>query len=235
MKISNENLRNLGAAIFLVLVLFTISYMNRSGERKKEVVETTDSNNVGGVLVSEDGVTTDLRASAQIMGAVVKPEEVERDVREQLGADRQIAIPDIADSKLNINKVNTRQGIAAYINQNRDLINEYNNGSLELIQKLYAESITSKELDTLEKETRAVLNRLYAMPVPQDAVGLHKAIIQVYSAHNNLIEEAQRYQVNPDDSVWLEVYSNYYLENDAVLKMNESFENLTQKYGLSTT
>jgi hypothetical protein len=194
----------------------------------------TNQPQAGNQLVrTEDGVTTDLRASVQIMDTIVTPEAIEKDVREIFGADREIKSPDISDSALNINNVNTPQGIAAYLQSNINLIEDYNSKVDLFMEKVYTDSISADELDSAQKETEEIVKKLYVMPVPRDAVRLHKAMINVYAANVDLIKEAKVYQKNATDETWKEVYYNYAVINDAILKMNDHYKILKQKYAIT--
>jgi hypothetical protein len=232
MKTLSERQRNIAAAIVLILILSGVSFWNKGyNQRHKNVA--TNTQDTDQIVRTEDGVTTDLRASVQIMDTVIKPEDIEKDVAAKLGVDRQFVLPEIPDSSLNINNVNTTQGIAAYLQSNISLIEDYNVRVDELMERIYTDTITLSELNQAQKETEAIVKKLYAMPSPKDTVSLHKSLINVYTANIDLIKQAKAYQADPSEDAWKGVYADYVVINDAVLKMNENYTNLRQKYAIT--
>ncbi len=222
-----EKQRNIIAGIVLVLVLIGLSFWNRVEKKGKDQVSYDEN-----LIITEDGITTDLRASEQLFETVASADEIEKDVRDQLGTDRQIKAPEIPDSSLKISKVNTAQGIAAYIGNAMALVEDYNLNTDEFMAELYAETITEKELNTAEQKTGDLIRNLYAIAVPQDAVVLHKSIINVFVANEDLIQEAKKYRVSANEDTWKEVYYVYGVINDSLSTMNKNYTELKQKYGL---
>lgn len=225
----SEKQRNIIAGIVLVLILSALSWWNRADRENKVNQEASNEQNI---LITDDGIVTDLRASAQVLGEVVKLEDIERDVNENLGTNRAIEVPEIADNALNITKVNTVQGIALYINNATAITEEYSIKSTEFVNDLYSDAISYEELDKAIQDAGAAVRKLYAISVPQDAVVLHKAIINVFTANENLVKEAKNYKDNQNKDTWRVVYYQYGLANDAYVTLDNNFLKLKQKYGL---
>ena len=226
----SEKQRNIIAGIVLVLILSALSWWNREDKENKVNQAASNEQNI---LITDDGIVTDLRASEQVLGEVVKLEDVERDINESLGTDRKIEIPEIADSALNITKVNTAQGITLYSKNIVFILEEYSIKTDEIVDRLYDDSITNSELDQIIKESEDAIEKLYAISVPRDAVDVHKSALIIFESTENLIKEAKNYKNNPTDEIWQTVYYQYALSNEAYKKLDSDFEVLKQKYGLS--
>jgi hypothetical protein len=225
----SEKQRNIIAGIVLVLILSALSWWNRTDRGDKPGAISSDEQNF---IVTDDGIVTDLRASQQVLGEVVKLEDIKREVNSDLGTDRQIEIPEISDSALRITKVNTAQGIAIYANSVEAIVDDYRIKSSGFIDELYSDEITNEEIDRALKDIGDAIRNLYAISVPRDAVEFHKAAINMFVANENLVEEAKRYKANPTEEIWTSVYYQYGVANEVYKVMEKNFLALKQKYGL---
>ncbi len=220
----------------LIVVLSAITIFNRPD---LEVRDSTDSAAIAAQNRADEeeyqrylaSIQTDPAASKALMQDLIKQEDVKKDIETQLGVNRPVVVPVIADSSLTITQ---ETGQAAMIRYFSDLGGIYQNveaSAAQLDATLFNEEANGTAAATTISQVQSAAAQMKQVRVPVEAAAFHKAEMIVLGEYVDTLNQARLYQ-STQNADWTEVYQSYAVAAKAFANVSVEASKLETKYSL---
>lgn len=225
---------NLLLISFLVAILALITFWRRTDYHYKD---NTDYVKINQAYDREaykkylDALQIDPVASQAVYQQIMSVDDVRKEVEKTLETDRDIQMPEIADSEIKISGAAGSQAVVDYIQQAATVSWVLKNRTADDSQNMFAKDKTSS--DDLALETQKQLNKLKDIAVPREAAGLQKNQLAALDAYRQLADLSRQYSRGEVSNPWPEMYKQYSIVNDAMREYNQNLNRLADKYKIA--
>ncbi len=171
-------------------------------------------------------------ASQQFLEKIATEDIVRKEVETALKTNQQVVIPSVANSEIKIAARNDRATVVNYVTDLGSMLVNYNNIIEDNAAQVFDPNANSLALRKAQDDTMALVQNLRTLPVPADAVDLHKASIVTYEEYGQMLDTAAKYADGVEAEPWDEVYNDYSVIDNRFAVVKTEMAELTQKYSL---
>ena len=224
--------------LIVIVILSSITIWDFKDLKKNLESYSAKPLNVASVGINYEELSKQLapdpEASKQLIKSVLTEKDIKREVENTFEVSQYIPKPVISDSKLKITNETGDAAITSYFERTVKGFKDFENRVLSSAGSYFSPETNSYEINKDIADTQELIDSLYEMPVPKEAVAYHKAEITVFNSFNDLAVAAAQYSSNVDFPYEPQMYKSYTLINNALIEMDQSFEILDQKYSIAS-
>lgn len=231
---TKEQKQILSTCFALIVILVLVSSCSRGGFRFVDTEDYTKKD--ANVLQSKEylayinSIQTDSKASQQLFTEVLSEDEIRSEIQNELQTNQKISMAVVSPYDLIVTKAQGKEAVTAYLLDSVGPMVAFNNKTLDLQKSLFEQTsiadALSSEFEPLEKKLKQVL-------VPQEAIGLHTALLASLSSYGDLLKTAKNAEKD-GSNVWPNVYKDYAAINLSSQVYNKEFSKLESKYKLAS-
>ncbi len=178
-------------------------------------------------------VQPDYTASQQLLEKIATEDLVRKEVNSSLDVNQTIVIPKIADSELTINPRNDRSAMVNYINKLGSAISNYNTEAEPGLSQTFGDNPDTAQITSAVERTKLLATNIRGLPVPQEAISLHKAYLVAYDAYSSFLGTANDYAKGTNLDPWSKVYTSYAVINNQLATANKEYTKINKEYALN--
>ncbi len=178
-------------------------------------------------------VSPDYEASKQLLEKIATEDIVRTEVETALNVNQKVSIPTIANSELVITPRTDRPAIQDYVSRIASVFTNFNNSTKSAANEIYGEQADSSKIAAAANATKVMTTNLKGMPVPSEAVEMHKAYLVAYGAYGDFFDTSASYSRGEIAEPWPKVYGQYSIIENRLSVAQSEMNRLTSKYALN--
>ncbi len=230
--------RYFATVIVLIIILGLVSFWGNSGfkyvdnnDYTKPDLSLTESKAYLDYLAT---IKTDPEASKQLFQELLTKEDVRKEVVSALQADKPTLDPKIDEYKIKLSKESGSEELNNYLATTIGQVYAFNNQTAGINQNLL--DIDTQDVDQLKKDLNTLTSQVYSVPVPQEALGMQKALLTSLVAYRDLIDKSKEYNAedySSGDGVWPVMYNTFSVANEKTKVYRNDLNKLASKYNIT--
>lgn len=236
MKQINQQQSIIATILVVIIGLTLVTFWHRSDVSKNPTKNVAQTNQKVKSKAASDAflksINSDPGASQKIWTKVLDEDDVKKMVEDELQTNKKYTVTEIPDKDLNIVQTGGKEAVQNYAEVITNLVDAFNNDVKSDIPNAFTENPSSISSRNFLVRGNALVNKLYRMPVPKEAVAAHKNQIQIIQS---VLETAGTFKVKAegqDVNPYPATYRTYSITNDQYIKLNNEISTLEQKYGM---
>jgi hypothetical protein len=221
------------AILVMVVVLSLVTLFNRPHTQNQNTGKNTGTSSKFDAEAYLASLKIDQKASQSLYEEILPAEEVKKEVENELQTNQKIKMPEIDENKIQVVDSADNQTLVNYFKQHLDLLNNLKSLSSTDLANLNAD-FGSTNLFSLSKITKQVIDQFYKIPVPKEAVALHKNQIMALEGYADLFSVTASHQSDPENTnPWPAVYRDQVVIENSTQSFNKEFDKLDSKYSIN--
>lgn len=178
-------------------------------------------------------VSPNYEASQQLLKKIASEDIIREEVESTLNVNQRVVVPTIPNSDLVLTQRNDRAEVADYVSKLGSMINNYNEAAQPGLAQTFAENSDATVINNSASATKSLADNIRGLPVPSDAVEMHKAYLVAYETYGSFLNTAAQYSKGTNTEPWSTVYGQYSVIDNRLAVANTELNKLTQKYALN--
>jgi hypothetical protein len=199
MKLANQQKLIVGIASAAVAVLLVTTLWSRPDfgykqptPDEQQALRDSEERSLAEYREYLKSINIDPVASNLIFDAVFDQEAIARDIRNEIGADKPVAIPQIKTADLRVEQTNDPDRVTQYLADLQGRLDEYHAGVTPRVDQVLTEFPDRDVAQRASADSQSVVDDLYALSVPQPAVAMHSAVLSAYTTNAQLFADAKQ-------------------------------------------
>lgn len=227
----------LGMIGVMVLILFTVIATNPGTWQFRDTTDYSEQKKQAEAEAKQyqallDSVQPDYEASQQLLEKIASEEIVRAEIESTLNTNQKLQIPTVPDSEVKLAKTSDRSAVTEYLNNLGALFTNYNTEVKPALDQVYADNADAQVIDKATTRTTSLYENLRGLPVPKDAVTLHKAYLSTYQTYGTFLGTASQYASGANSDPWAKVYGQYAVIDNRLALANTELSKLNNKFAL---
>lgn len=175
-------------------------------------------------------VAPDYDASQQLLKKIASEDVVRKEVETALNTNQKVVVPTVPNSELVFAQRNDMPTVVNYLNEVGSMITNYNETVKPKISTVFDANPDAQAIRDANNQTKALIENIRGLPVPESAAELHKAEIVAYQKYSDFLNTANAYAEGSKSDPWPDVYGQYLVINNRLDVAKSEFTELEQRY-----
>ncbi len=228
----------LGAILLMVVALIGITAFNPGSLIFKDQTDYEAQRKLAQQEAQQyqamlDSVSPDYEASQQLLKKIASEDIVREEVETALNVNQRVVVPVVATADLTIAPRGDRAEVVDYVSRLGSMINNYNQESRPAVNQIFGDNSDANTITTAATSTKALADNIRGLPVPKDAVEMHKAYLVAYQTYGSFLNTAASYAKGTTTDPWPTVYGQYSVIDSRLAAADVELNKLSQKYALN--
>ena len=233
LETKEQKMTLLGAGV-LVLVLSIITLTSHPDfVYRKEALKPPSQQAIDAqkYLAYLNSLKIDPKASKQLFEQILSAEEVQKAVETELKIGQKVRQSQVVNENLAPTFSPTKQTVTDYLAKVTGSVLNFDSQVADLNKNFFAE--TPSDSEKIAASTGKVLDEIYKLPTPADAVELRGAVINLFDSYQHLLSAAASFDSGNLTDPWPEVYGEYLNLNEQSAAIQKEVNRLGEKYQIA--
>jgi hypothetical protein len=233
---TKEQKRTFIACIVIVIILGLITACSKPdfkfADNHNYNQQSQDVQSSKAYLDYINSLKIDPSASKDLFQNIISEDDIRKEVAAELQINQPITLPTINSTAFNVTKASGQNAVTQYLTDSVGPVVAFNKQTATLNQVLF--SSDSNVPNAVRYQLDGLQSKLTGIPVPQEAMTIHTALLSVLSSYKDLTQLATGYSNKQLADPWANVYKDYAAINQSVGTYNKEYQKLDNKYKLSS-
>lgn len=177
-------------------------------------------------------VEPNYQASQQLLEKIATEDLVRGEVELTLQVDQKLVVPTVATADLKVDPRKDRPAMVDYINRIGSMVNNYNTAAQPGLTQIFADSPNTTVIAGASEQTKALVQNIRGLPVPEAALNLHKAYLVTYETYNSFLKTASEYATGANVTPWSKIYTDYAVIDNRLATAANEYKKISDTYAL---
>lgn len=241
MKLINQQKLIIGVSALAVVVLVTTTIWSnpqfgyqQPSQEQQQAYRDSQEKTLAAYRQYLAELKVDPVASKEIINDVVDEKALAVEVRTELGANRPALQPKVDTAKFAITNDTSIEAISKYATAALDSMNDYYVNASGSFAAVYSDTPDPVLTGDAVQQADQALNKLYALEVPKNAVGLQSSIVGAIAIQKKTVEnvDAVARGVAARGNQWSDTYPAFAAAQSQVALIDREVQGLTKTYGV---
>lgn len=225
-------------AVVLIIILSLVSLLSRPDFRYvdkndyKKLQAQEEADRLAYIKYLET-LKIDPVASKALFETLFTEEDIKKEVEADFKADQPVKKPEINNSAIKVVENSGQQEFVDYLSKTTGMSLVFGSRTAGANEALYSKDLVA--IQKVDSEHQNLINQLYELSVPKEALTIHKALLSSFTAYGQLISEAEKYAKEETDQPWPAFYQSYSVINDEMKSYNSELVRLATGYKITDT